>query len=53
MSVNGQTHKDMLRIVDTKGPSLLGRDLLASFQLDWKEIFHVKSQIDDASRNNG
>eukprot|EP00117_Sycon_ciliatum_P043835 scpid78022/ scgid31689/ len=53
VSINGQTHKDMLRIVDTKGPSLLGRDLLASFKLDWKEIVHVKSQIDDASRNNG
>ena len=46
--MNGQSHSVLLRVVDTKGPSLLGRDLLSLFQLPWCEIFSVKAAITDA-----
>ena len=48
VSINGQKHTVLLRIVDTNGPSLLGRDLLSLFKLEWREIFSVKSEIDNA-----
>ena len=36
VTINGQTHDLILRVVDTRGPSLLGRYGLACFKLDWK-----------------
>ena len=36
VTINGQTHYLMLRVVDMRGPSLLERDGLACFKLDWK-----------------
>ena len=48
VTINGQTHSVLLRVVDTVGPSLLGRDVLSLFQLNWKEIFSIKTEIDEA-----
>ena len=48
VTMNGQLHSVLLRVVDTKGPSLLGRDLLSLFQLPWCEIFSVKAAITGA-----
>ena len=36
VTINGKTHDLMLTVVDTRGPSLLGRDGLACFKLDCK-----------------
>ena len=36
VTINGRTHDLMLRVVDTRGPSLLRRDGLAYFKVDWK-----------------
>ena len=48
VTMNGQSHNVLLRVVDSKGPSLLGRDLLSVFQLPWREIFSVRTAIEDA-----
>ena len=48
VSLNGQTHSVLLRVVDGACPSLLGRDIMNLFTLPWKDIFSVKSQIDEA-----
>eukprot|EP00117_Sycon_ciliatum_P016071 scpid88301/ scgid15660/ Uncharacterized protein K02A2.6 len=48
VKVNGQTKNVVLRVVDAPGPSLLGRDLLSVLQLQWKEIFTVTLEIDNA-----
>ena len=50
VTINGQTHELMLRVVNTRGPSLLGRDGLACFKLDWKRIFSIKTEIEDTLR---
>ena len=39
VTINGQTHSVLLRVVGTVGPSLLERDVLSLFQLNWKEFF--------------
>ena len=44
VTINGQTHDLMFRVVDTQGPSLLRRDGLACFKLDWKRIFSSKQK---------
>ena len=48
VTMNGQSHNALLRVVDSKGPSLLGRDLLSVFQLPWREIFSVRTAIEEA-----
>ena len=48
VSLIGQTHSVLLRVVDGAFPSLLGRDIMNLFTLPWKDIFSVKSQIDEA-----
>ena len=42
-SVSHQTAKLELEVVEGNGPSLLGKDWLHKLQLDWKQIFQVRS----------
>ena len=39
VTIAGKTENVLLRVVDNDGPSLLGRDLLNSFTLPWKQMF--------------
>ena len=42
-SVNHQTAKLKLEIVEGNGPSLLGKDWLRKLKLDWRQIFQVRA----------
>ena len=41
IQINNQTKDAVIRVVDSKGPSLLGRDLISIFTLPWENIFKV------------
>ena len=43
VQINNQTKDAVIRVVDSKGPSLLGRDLISIFTLPWENIFKVNT----------
>ena len=43
IQINSQTKDAVIRVVDSKGPSLLGRDLISIFTLPWENIFQFNS----------
>lgn len=52
VNIKGSTHSVLLRVVDNGSPSIMGRDMLSAFQLNWKEIFAVKVEIEQAYERN-
>ena len=45
IQINNQTKDAVIRVVDSKGPSLLRRDLITIFILPWENIFKVNTNI--------
>ena len=43
---------DSLLVRVVKGPSILGRDLMAKFKLPWQNIFHTVSKSKSVRQNN-
>ena len=43
IQINNQTKDAVIRVVDSKGLSLLGRDLISIFTLPWENIFKVNT----------
>jgi hypothetical protein len=43
IQVGNQEEKLVVRVVETSGPSLLGRDLMSKVILPWQKIFNVTS----------
>ena len=43
VQINNQTKDAVIRVVDSKGPSLLGTDLISIFTLPWENIFKVNT----------
>ena len=41
VQIGDQKDNIVIRVVETKGPSLLGRDIMMKFKLPWKNIFNV------------
>ena len=48
VEINGVSKPVLLRVAANKGPSLLGRDILAQFTLPWKDIFAVHVNVPSA-----
>jgi hypothetical protein len=51
MSIQTGNQKDdlLIHVVDSKGPSLIGRDFLGKFKQPWKDIFTVNNITSTAS----
>ena len=41
VQIGGQSDNLVICVVDTKGPSLLGRELMSKFKLPWQNIFNI------------